>query len=95
MMPKLFFLLFMMVSLHIYLFCNFSRFLATLLSLEAMVLLLLIITISMSYTILESFSVYLFVLSLSVCEAALGLTLLVSLVKFKGNDMISNFTSVI
>nr|BBA10379.1 NADH dehydrogenase subunit 4L [Zaptyx nakanoshimana] len=74
-----FFLYFYSIKIH---------FLSALLVMESMVLMLLIMSVGLSFTILEGLSIYLFVLTLSVTEAAYGLTLLMSLVKFKGSDLI-------
>nr|BBA10748.1 NADH dehydrogenase subunit 4L [Zaptyx daemonorum] len=87
------FSLLLCVFLHLYLFFIKNHLLSSLLVLEAMVLMLLLITISFSYLVLESLSLFLFVLTLSVCEAALGLTLLICFVKVNGSDHIKgNFS---
>nr|BBA10667.1 NADH dehydrogenase subunit 4L [Zaptyx cladoptyx] len=83
---------FLLLILYCCLFTIKSHFLSSLLTLEAMVLLLLLFTISFSFYLLESLSVFLFVLTLSVCEATMGLTLLISLVKSKGNDKINSLS---
>nr|BBA10010.1 NADH dehydrogenase subunit 4L [Zaptyx daemonorum]BBA10673.1 NADH dehydrogenase subunit 4L [Zaptyx daemonorum] len=82
------FSLLLLVILHLYLFFIKTHLLSSLLVLEAMVLMLLMITVSFSFCVLEGLSLYLFVLTLSVCEAAIGLTLLISIVKFNGSDHI-------
>nr|BBA10553.1 NADH dehydrogenase subunit 4L [Zaptyx exodonta] len=80
--------LIMLMICHFYLYSNYFHYLSSLLILESMVLFLLVFMVSFSYVLLESLMIYLFVLTLSVCEAALGLTLLISLVKLKSNDLI-------
>nr|BBA10868.1 NADH dehydrogenase subunit 4L [Zaptyx yaeyamensis] len=77
-------------ALYIYFFSIKYRFLSALLVLEAMVLLLLIFTVALTFTMLDSLSLYFFVLTLSVSEAALGLALLISFGKFKGNDLLNS-----
>nr|BBA10376.1 NADH dehydrogenase subunit 4L [Zaptyx dolichoptyx] len=79
----------LLVFLHLYLFSTKFHFLGALLTLEAMVLILLVLTVSLSYWTLEGLNIYYFVLTLSVCEAAFGLTLLISIVKLKGSDLIN------
>nr|BBA10823.1 NADH dehydrogenase subunit 4L [Zaptyx lushanensis] len=85
----------LLVMLHIYLFTISSYFLSTLLTLEAMVLILLIFSVVFSFNLMEGLSMYLFILTLSVCEASIGLTLLISLVKVQGNDFIKSYNSMI
>nr|BBA10703.1 NADH dehydrogenase subunit 4L [Zaptyx hyperoptyx] len=84
------FSLILLVTLHLYLLKIKLHFLGALLTLEAMVLFLLILTVSLSYSTLEGLNIYYFVLTLSVCEAAFGLTLLISVVKLKGSDLINS-----
>nr|BBA10085.1 NADH dehydrogenase subunit 4L [Zaptyx pinto] len=93
MMYLMMFYLFLLLVFQLYLFNTSSHFLTSLLVLESMVLSLLLFSLAFSYPIIEGLSIYVFILTLSVCEAALGLTILISLVKLKSNDMISNYIS--
>nr|BBA10679.1 NADH dehydrogenase subunit 4L [Zaptyx exulans] len=93
MLTLLKFSLFMLLVSHFYLYSTYSHYLSALLILESMVLILLIFVVTFSFSLLEGLMIYLFVLTLSVCEAALGLTLLISLVKLSGNDLITTFSS--
>nr|BBA10214.1 NADH dehydrogenase subunit 4L [Zaptychopsis buschii] len=81
--------IFLLMVLYFSFFFISKHFLSTLLVLESMVLMLLILSMNMTFFLTEGLSTYLFILTLSVCEAAMGLTILMSLVKFKGNDMIN------
>nr|BBA10580.1 NADH dehydrogenase subunit 4L [Zaptyx entospira] len=85
--------LLMLLTCHFYLYSTYYHYLSALLILESMVLFLLVFMVTFSYCLLESLMIYCFVLTLSVCEAALGLTLMITLVKLKGNDLISSFPS--
>nr|BBA10787.1 NADH dehydrogenase subunit 4L [Zaptyx kanaganensis] len=94
-MIKLLYLSYMLLMiLNIYLFTISTFFLSTLLSLEAMVLNMLIFLGVFSYNLTEGLNMYLFILTLSVCEASIGLTLLISLVKVQGNDLIKSNMSM-
>nr|BBA10727.1 NADH dehydrogenase subunit 4L [Zaptyx thaumatopoma] len=86
--------LLLLIITYMYLFTIRTHYLSSLLSLESMVLILLIFTIGLTTYLNESLSMFLFILTLSVCEAAIGLTLLVSFVKLKGNDLISSINSI-
>nr|BBA10337.1 NADH dehydrogenase subunit 4L [Tauphaedusa subaculus]BBA10358.1 NADH dehydrogenase subunit 4L [Tauphaedusa subaculus] len=66
-----------------------KHFLSSLLLLESMVLVLILTTLTITYISLEGLSFFLLVMTLSVVEASLALTLLISVSKFKGNDFIS------
>nr|BBA10217.1 NADH dehydrogenase subunit 4L [Zaptyx polita] len=90
MMKFLSLLMLMLIILYLYLFTVFNSFLSTLMVLEAMVLITLIIISVFSFNLSEGINIFLIVLTLSVCEATLGLTLLISFVKFKGNDLINS-----
>nr|BBA10799.1 NADH dehydrogenase subunit 4L [Zaptyx noviluna] len=90
----LIFSLAMMVVLHMYFYSVYSHLLSTLIILEAMVLFLLLFTVSYTMFNMEGLTIYLFTLTLSVCEASLGLSLLMSFVKMKGNDLISSNKSL-
>nr|BBA10097.1 NADH dehydrogenase subunit 4L [Zaptyx stimpsoni] len=85
-----YFLMFLLLALHLFLFITHYHLLSALMVLEGMVLILLVFLAVMSYRVDEGLSMYLFVLTLSVCEASMGLTLLISLVKINSNDLIMN-----
>nr|AGC22305.1 NADH dehydrogenase subunit 4L [Trigonopteryx hopei] len=78
------------VGLYVFSFkCNYL--LMVLLSLEYMVLsLFLLIVIYLIYYNCDYFFVVMF-LVYSVCEGALGLSILVSMVRFHGNDYLNSF----
>nr|ATI10816.1 NADH dehydrogenase subunit 4L [Megalophasma granulatum] len=73
---------------------NFDHFLITLLSLEYMVLslfwLMFIYLLSYDY----DFIIIMILLTFWVCEAALGLSLLVSLIRGYGNDYFFSFNLI-
>nr|BBA10562.1 NADH dehydrogenase subunit 4L [Zaptychopsis buschii] len=81
--------IFLLMVLYFSFFFISKHFLSTLLVLESMVLMLLILSMNMTFFLTEGLTTYLFILTLSVCEAAMGLTILMNLVKYKGNDMIN------
>nr|BBA10226.1 NADH dehydrogenase subunit 4L [Metazaptyx hachijoensis] len=87
--------LILLVILHFYFFSVKKHLLSALLVLEAMVLMLLLLTFAFSFWMLEGLTMYMFVLTLSVVEAALGLTLLISYVKMSGSDMTKLYNSYI
>nr|BBA10685.1 NADH dehydrogenase subunit 4L [Oligozaptyx hedleyi] len=93
MMLMLGFSMFMLLLCHFFLYSIYNHYLSALLVMESMVLMLLVFTVTFSFILLDGLMIYLFVLTLSVCEAALGLTLLISLMKLSSNDMISNLSS--
>nr|YP_004021399.1 NADH dehydrogenase subunit 4L [Phobaeticus serratipes]BAJ24539.1 NADH dehydrogenase subunit 4L [Phobaeticus serratipes] len=70
---------------------NYYHFLITLLSLEYIVLSLFLLFFI--YFILNLFDLYIIMLMLTfwVCEAVLGLSLLVNLIRGYGNDCFSSF----
>nr|BBA10406.1 NADH dehydrogenase subunit 4L [Hemiphaedusa aff. amoena RM-2016] len=72
-----------------------NQYLSALLILEALNLLALLFFIYFSLLFCEGISVFLMVMTLSVCEGALGLTLLLSVVKIHGNDMFSTYSSLV
>nr|BBA10232.1 NADH dehydrogenase subunit 4L [Euphaedusa digonoptyx] len=80
----------LLLILQLVIFTTKKHFLQSLLVLEGMVLMLLISTLVVMFLLNEGLTFYLLVLTLSVCEASLGLTLLVSMMKINGNDYISN-----
>nr|BBA10238.1 NADH dehydrogenase subunit 4L [Zaptyx inversiluna] len=86
----MYFSVIMLVVIHIYFYSIYSHLLSALMLLEAMVLFLLFFTVSFTINNLEGLTIYLFTLTLSVCEASLGLSLLMSMVKMKGNDLIKS-----
>nr|ATI10804.1 NADH dehydrogenase subunit 4L [Calvisia medogensis] len=70
---------------------NYSHFLITLLSLEYIVLsLFLLVFIYMMFMLYDLFFL-MFMLSFWVCEAILGLSLLVSMIRGYGNDYFFSF----
>nr|BBA10718.1 NADH dehydrogenase subunit 4L [Zaptyx adulta] len=74
--------------LFIYFYTVKSSFLSALMVLEAMVLLSLVFLAYFTLSMSEGINIFLIVLTLSVVEACLGLTLLITYVKVFGNDFI-------
>nr|ARH55089.1 NADH dehydrogenase subunit 4L [Mecinus janthinus] len=86
--------MFMYFSGFVVYIIKYQHFLLMLLSLESTVLsLYMMLFIYFSYYYSEFFLSMLF-LSMSVCEAALGLSLLILLVRTHSNDMIMTFDSL-
>nr|YP_009937381.1 NADH dehydrogenase subunit 4L [Trigonopterus jasminae]QNT26865.1 NADH dehydrogenase subunit 4L [Trigonopterus jasminae] len=74
--------------------CKYKHFLIMLLSLEFIVLsLYMILMLYFSLYLYEYFMGMVF-LSMSVCEGVLGLSLLVSVIRSHGSDMILSFDSL-
>nr|YP_010837458.1 NADH dehydrogenase subunit 4L [Doto coronata]WGC93423.1 NADH dehydrogenase subunit 4L [Doto coronata] len=70
------------------------RMLSVLISLEALMLSLLLFLfsyLSVSGSVMHYFLV---LLTFAACEAALGLSLLVSVLRLRGNDYVSSFSSL-
>nr|YP_010507242.1 NADH dehydrogenase subunit 4L [Episcapha fortunii]UXF64393.1 NADH dehydrogenase subunit 4L [Episcapha fortunii] len=90
----LFLISFMMISGGIVFTLKCKHLLLMLLSLEFMILSLFfnfyVFLMTMSY---EMFFLMIF-LTMSVCEGALGLSILVSMIRTYGNDYILNFSSL-
>lgn len=70
------------------------RVLRMLISLEALILRLLLFTFSCLLVIGEGIHYFLVLLTFAACEAALGLSLLVSILRLRGNDYVSTFSSL-
>nr|YP_009378963.1 NADH dehydrogenase subunit 4L [Nembrotha kubaryana]ARI43837.1 NADH dehydrogenase subunit 4L [Nembrotha kubaryana] len=68
--------------------------LMVLISLEALMLSLLMFLISFSFMYSSGFHLFLILLTFAACEAALGLALLVSLLRVRGNDYVLSFSSL-
>nr|ARH54282.1 NADH dehydrogenase subunit 4L [Curculionidae sp. 2 AH-2016] len=80
-------------SLFIYV-SKYKHFLLMLLGLESIVLSMYFFMFMYFYQFLNEFFMAMFFLSLTVCESALGLALLVLLIRTHGNDMIMVFNSL-
>nr|BBA10019.1 NADH dehydrogenase subunit 4L [Megalophaedusa proba caryostoma] len=87
-----------LLTLLFVLICSFfsikKHFLAALLLLESIVLISLLITLFVLG--FESGSLYIFimVLTLGVCEAGLGLSLLISFIKITSTDLLSSYNGI-
>nr|YP_010140035.1 NADH dehydrogenase subunit 4L [Hylica paradoxa]QQK57688.1 NADH dehydrogenase subunit 4L [Hylica paradoxa] len=66
-----------------------KHILLCLLSIEYMVVSLLVV-FSIYCLMLSSFYLYLFYMTFCVCEGALGLSVLVSMIRFHGNDYLNS-----
>nr|YP_010554837.1 NADH dehydrogenase subunit 4L [Sternochetus olivieri]UYP50722.1 NADH dehydrogenase subunit 4L [Sternochetus olivieri] len=85
--------IFFFSSMFIYVF-KYKHFLLMLLSLESMVLCLyFLMMLWVSYYFFEYF-ICVFYLTMSVCEGALGLSMLVLLIRMYGNDHVILFDSL-
>nr|YP_009184208.1 NADH dehydrogenase subunit 4L [Naesiotus nux]ALO20560.1 NADH dehydrogenase subunit 4L [Naesiotus nux] len=69
-------------------FISCNHVLSSLIILEFITLLMLVGYILLSSGFLMEIPMFIILLSFSVCEAALGLTVLLSFIKLKGNDML-------
>nr|BBA10496.1 NADH dehydrogenase subunit 4L [Zaptyx adulta] len=87
--------LLLVVSLFIYFFTIKNSFLSPLMVLEAMVLVTLIFLACFTLTMTEGINVFFIVLTLIVCEACIGLTLLITFVKVFGNDYILVYSNCV
>nr|YP_010388421.1 NADH dehydrogenase subunit 4L [Phyllidia elegans]UPP55823.1 NADH dehydrogenase subunit 4L [Phyllidia elegans] len=65
-----------------------------LISLEALMLSLLIFLFSFCLIYKNNCSMFLVLLTFAACEAALGLSLLVSILRLRGNDFVTSFNSM-
>nr|YP_009708240.1 NADH dehydrogenase subunit 4L [Ceutorhynchus obstrictus]AEP27577.1 NADH dehydrogenase subunit 4L [Ceutorhynchus obstrictus]QEV84354.1 NADH dehydrogenase subunit 4L [Ceutorhynchus obstrictus] len=73
---------------------KYKHFLLMLLSLESMVLSLFMLLFIYLSSYLNEFLMVMFYLSMSVCESALGLSLLVLIIRTYGNDKILMFDNL-
>nr|BBA10493.1 NADH dehydrogenase subunit 4L [Euphaedusa digonoptyx comes] len=80
--------LLMMVMLSVF-FKSKKHFMNALLCLEAMALILILSCLSLLYLIMDGYTFFLVLLTFSVIEASVALTLLISFGKIYGNDYIS------
>nr|YP_009136669.1 NADH dehydrogenase subunit 4L [Melibe leonina]AKE07274.1 NADH dehydrogenase subunit 4L [Melibe leonina] len=70
------------------------RLLSVLISLEALMLCLLGLLFGTLTYLGESMHYFLILLTFAACEAALGLSLLVSILRLRSNDYVSSFSSL-
>nr|BBA10517.1 NADH dehydrogenase subunit 4L [Oospira aenigmatica] len=73
-------------------FSTKNHYLTSILILEVITLLSLVISVSMCYMVKEGFNSFFLILTLLVCEAAFGLSILLSVVKTEGNDYILGYS---
>nr|YP_003934269.1 NADH dehydrogenase subunit 4L [Dendropoma gregarium]ADI79380.1 NADH dehydrogenase subunit 4L [Dendropoma gregarium] len=71
---------------------QYKHLLNVLLCLEGAMMCLFLMLYSLDYMSLGTFSALIFI-TLSVCEASLGLAVLVSLIRSYGNDYVHSFSS--
>nr|BBA10385.1 NADH dehydrogenase subunit 4L [Megalophaedusa subulina] len=90
-MPIMDVLVLSILLLAILLFATQHHFLLCLLILECVVLVSLVLTIFILNNSAGSLNIFILVLTLGVCEASLGLSLLVSYIKMNGSDKIKVF----
>lgn len=72
---------------------QYKHLLSILLSLEAATINLFIIIFTLSNNITFSGEIALILITLGACEASLGLAILVSIIRVRGNDYVSRFSS--
>nr|YP_010393188.1 NADH dehydrogenase subunit 4L [Aplysia argus]UPX89350.1 NADH dehydrogenase subunit 4L [Aplysia argus] len=76
-------------------FCSYqTHTLNLLISLEAVMLCLLLFSFSISTMFGMSSHLFLVLLTFAACEAALGLSLLVSMLRLRGNDLVTALSSL-
>nr|BBA10439.1 NADH dehydrogenase subunit 4L [Solitariphaedusa miyoshii]BBA10505.1 NADH dehydrogenase subunit 4L [Solitariphaedusa miyoshii]BBA10751.1 NADH dehydrogenase subunit 4L [Solitariphaedusa miyoshii] len=80
----------LMVFLFFIFFYTKLHYLSALLILEACMLIALLLCMCVVFNSFGTSSLFLTIMTLGVCEAALGLTVLLSYIKVKGNDYIQN-----
>nr|BBA10403.1 NADH dehydrogenase subunit 4L [Euphaedusa spinula]BBA10490.1 NADH dehydrogenase subunit 4L [Euphaedusa spinula] len=86
----------LLLVLMFYLYLNtMTHFLSALLYLEVMMFLSLMMVIIICLLVTGSIDSFLLILTLAVCEAALGLAILLSFLKVNGNDYIHTKMSLI
>nr|WPR14738.1 NADH dehydrogenase subunit 4L [Pseudomphala latericea] len=72
---------------------QYKHLLNILLSLEAVTMSLFILLFSLMNNISYSGEMALILITLGACEASLGLSILVSVIRMRGNDYVSSFSS--
>nr|UVW93499.1 NADH dehydrogenase subunit 4L [Rivularia ovum] len=72
---------------------QYKHLLSALLSLEAMTVNLFIMLFLMTDNIMLSGETSLIFITLGACEASLGLSILVSMIRTRGNDYVSSFST--
>nr|AXA45318.1 NADH dehydrogenase subunit 4L [Marshallena sp. MNHN IM 2013-9821] len=72
---------------------EYKHLLSILLSLEAITMNLFIFMFSLSSNITYSGQTSLILITLGACEASLGLAILVAIIRVKGNDYVSSFST--
>nr|AXA45448.1 NADH dehydrogenase subunit 4L [Pinguigemmula sp. MNHN IM 2013-18391] len=71
---------------------QYKHLLGILLSLEAITMNLFILTFSLSANVTYSGETSLILITLGACEASLGLSILVAVIRAEGNDYVSSFS---
>nr|YP_009503311.1 NADH dehydrogenase subunit 4L [Splendrillia sp. 1 MNHN IM 2013-9619]AXA45279.1 NADH dehydrogenase subunit 4L [Splendrillia sp. 1 MNHN IM 2013-9619] len=71
---------------------QYKHLLSILLSLEAITMNLFILMFSLSTNITYSGETSLILITLGACEASLGLSILVAIIRAEGNDYVSSFS---
>nr|BBA10409.1 NADH dehydrogenase subunit 4L [Megalophaedusa rex] len=85
------FLFLLVVFCMILIFSTKNHYLTALLLLEVMVLLTLVFSFFIMYTCVHSVYISIILLTTAVCEAALGVSLLMSYIKIIGSDAIKAY----
>nr|YP_010608775.1 NADH dehydrogenase subunit 4L [Succinea erythrophana]WAO26022.1 NADH dehydrogenase subunit 4L [Succinea erythrophana] len=84
------FLLLLMVAFSIFLLLNKYHIIMCLLILESLMVLVLGYVFFSSLNIYEDLFIFIMILCLSACESALGLSLLISIIRCFGSDYMKN-----
>nr|BBA10139.1 NADH dehydrogenase subunit 4L [Megalophaedusa ducalis] len=93
-MLLLYLLLLLLLLLASLFFSKKNHYLNMLIILEVMMMISLIVMLFILNVSFHNLSVFTLLLTLAVCEAGLGLSLLVTLVKITGSDYISSFPQI-
>nr|BBA10520.1 NADH dehydrogenase subunit 4L [Oospira (Acrophaedusa) sp. RM-2016] len=83
----------LMMFLVLLYFSMKNHYLPVIIILEVISLFALMISITMCFLVMESPNCFFLILTLLVCEAAMGLSILLSVMKINGNDKISSLLS--
>nr|YP_010192447.1 NADH dehydrogenase subunit 4L [Oxyloma wujiaquensis]QZO77384.1 NADH dehydrogenase subunit 4L [Oxyloma wujiaquensis] len=84
------FLLMLMVVFSIIVFFNMNHIIMTLMILESLMILVLGFIIFSTLNLYNDLFIFIMILCLSACESALGLSLLISIIRCFGGDYLNN-----
>nr|YP_003891058.1 NADH dehydrogenase subunit 4L [Tanystylum orbiculare]ADB91994.1 NADH dehydrogenase subunit 4L [Tanystylum orbiculare] len=84
------FILFLSMTIF---FTNFNYILCLLLSLEFMMLMIFMVMCSFIMNYSNDYMIGLFYLTIAVCDGGLGLSTLIMIIRYYGNDQINSFVT--